>query len=84
MESDRVLTTQLLKHSFLIVFPKVGNEFRVAMRREAMTLGFEQGFLLAIIEEFAVEHRRDRPVFIENRLTAVEETDNTKTPRTEG
>jgi hypothetical protein len=67
------------KHSFLVIFPKMGNQLRVRVRPEAMTAGFEFCSALAIVEEFAVEDYGYRAGFVLDGLLAVGEPHDTQT-----
>src|SRR6202040_137512 len=74
------LAAQALEQAFVILFPHVWNDFRVAMRDEAMSSRYKLRMLFWVIEQLAVEDHKDAPVFIGDRLLAIRQADNAKPP----
>ncbi len=58
-QGDGELAAQALEHAFLMLFPKVRNDFRVAVRDQAMAARLQLRPLLEVIEELAVEDHED-------------------------
>src|SRR5450759_548999 len=62
------LAAHALEHAFLILFPKVRNDFRVAVGDQAMSAPCQLRPPLNVIEQLAVEDHKHAPVFIGDRL----------------
>ena len=67
--------------AFLTLFPKVRNDFRVAMGVQAMPARCQLRALLEVIEQLAVEDHEDAPVLVGHRLLAVRQADDAEPPR---
>ena len=65
----------------MTLFPKVRNDFGVAVGDESMSARLQLASLLDVIEQFAVEDDRHAPVFIGDRLLAIRQADDTEPSR---
>ena len=65
----------------LMLFPKMRNDLRVAVRDQAMPARFQLRALLEIIEQLAVEDHEDAPVLIGDRLLAIRQADDAQPAR---
>ena len=79
VESDGELAAELAEDVLATFFPKVGDEFGVAVGDEVMAALEEFGALFAVVEEFAVEDDGDGLVFVGDGLLAIGEADNAET-----
>src|SRR6202011_4959492 len=77
------LAAQALEHAFLILFPHVRNDFRVAVCDEAMSAPCQLRPLLNVIKQFAVEDHKDAPVFIGDRLPPIRQPDDAESARSQ-
>src|SRR5579871_4513104 len=69
----------MAEHVFLMIFPEMRDEFRIAMRGKAVSFRFELLLDFEVIEEFAVEDGGDGAIFVVKRLFAVREADDAET-----
>ncbi len=75
------LTPQVLEHVLGMIFPKMGNDFRVTVSGKAMALRLQAGFQLGIIEQLAVKDHGNRAVLIGNGLPTVPQPDDAQATR---
>ena len=75
------LAVKLEEGCFLVILPKVRNDLRIAMGREAMSPALELGALLDIIEQLAIVNHVDAAVFVADRLPAVGQADDAQPAR---
>src|SRR6516165_7797929 len=77
------LAAHQFEHALLTLFPKMRDNFGIAMRYEAVTTRFQLRTFLREVEELAIEHDRHAPVFVGNRLLPICQADDTEPPRSQ-
>ena len=75
------LASQALEHPLLTLFPKVRNDFGIAVRDQAMPARFQFCAFLRIVEELPVKDHGHTSVFVGDRLLAIRQADDTQPPR---
>ncbi len=82
-QRDRELSAQMLPSRFAVIFPEMRNDFRVAVRDEAMAFRREFFASLDVIEQLAVEDHEEIALFVRHRLLAIGQSDNAQPARGE-
>ena len=70
------LTTQALKHSLLMLLPKMRDNFSITVLHKSMPTRFQLCPFFEVVKQFAIEDHNDVPVLIGHRLLTIRQADN--------